>query len=90
MKISIFIFLFLSQQLLAEVKQENSIDVGIGLSPTFTPESGYKESKLRIGIEASMCFFKYESGSWTSLEKVTAPRTTMRLVRVGGVYVDSG
>jgi len=88
---TIFIVLILPSSAFS-FEAKKSIDVGLLISPSFTPEGGYGKSNIRFGTDIGVSFFKYENlltkfGSIDGI--VTSGNTTFKLLRVGvGVVED--
>ena len=67
-----------------ELNKDYSFDLGIGFSPTFAPEAGYKNTNIRLGIEYGISFYKYQDSATFKIKGVTQPpRTTFKLLRLG-------
>lgn len=72
------------------LKRETSFDLGIGIAPALSPETGYKDASLRFGIEFGATLYKYEDDALFSIKGVTQPpRTTFKLLRFGGAIIDN-
>ena len=84
------ILLFVSSVGFSGIKKEGSFDLGIGLAPSFTPETGYYKSKFRLGIEAGYSFFKYSDVSLVKIKGVGESQSpaAFKLLRVGASYID--
>lgn len=84
MKLLGLFLLLLSTTAVGEVRSNSSFDLGIVISPSFSPEGGYEESRLRLGVEAGYSFFKFEDDTLLELEGITKEKTTtFKLLRVG-------
>ena len=76
--------LLFSTSSLAGLKQQNCFDLGISAAPSMTPESGYSNIRLRLGIEMGMSFLKFEDESAVKVKGVSnPPATTFKLLRIG-------
>lgn len=84
-RLALFLFL-LSSSAFAHAVQETSFDLGLDASPTFTPETGYTNVHLRLGLEVGVTFFKYEDTSLAYVFDVGRP-TTLKFVRLGLGYI---
>lgn len=79
-RIFIFLcFISITSPALADLRQQNSYDLGIALAPSMSPESGYSQTKFRFGLEIGMCFFKFEDES----EGSSTHTTTFKLIKIG-------
>ena len=74
----IALLLFSTNTVIAgELNKDYSFDLGIGFSPTFAPEAGYKNTNIRLGIEYGISFYKYQDSATFKIKGVTQPpRTT--------------
>lgn len=76
--------LFFSTHLFAEgLEQRTSVDLGLGLSPSFAPELGYKYSKLRTSVEIGVSFFEYNAAPFVEVKGISTPATRLKLLRIG-------
>lgn len=86
----IFILSLFSFNAFAGIQQNTSFDLGIVMSPTFTPESGYDGAKLRLGIEAAVSLYKLEDRSYVNIKGISNPdKTTIKLLRVGVAFIEN-
>lgn len=89
MRFLLALLLVFSTPAFADLESNRSFDLGIAVSPSFTPEGGYSDSRLRLGVEFAMSFFTYTDGQLVSVEGVTsAPTTSFKLLRVGIGAID--
>ena len=63
---------------------ERAYDVGVGLAPTFAPEVGYNDSKLRFVFEGGVSFIKYSEQPRITIKGIShSVAPTFRLLRIG-------
>ena len=90
MKLIFLILLLTSTSAYADLEYDKSFDLGISLSPSFTPEGGYSDARFRFGIELGFTFFKFENEPLVSAKGITKSRTTsFKLLRVGVGVIDN-
>lgn len=77
--ISSLLCILLSSKALAEPKiyKDNKLDLGISLSPTFTPQTGYQQASASFGIEIGLTLFRYED------KALVDPEPTIKFMRLG-------
>lgn len=60
-----------------KVYKDNRLDLGISLSPTFTPQTGYQQASTSFGIELGWTLFRYED------KALVDPEPTIKFMRLG-------
>lgn len=84
MKFISILFLLFSTTASANLEVDHSLNLGIAFAPSFTPEGGYKNSNLRLGVEAGVFFFKYRTDSVLDIDGLNPYRkTSFKLLKVG-------
>lgn len=90
MKLLFIIGLLLTTPLYGEVEQDYTLDLGINLAPSFTPEAGYENATARFGIEFGVSLYKYQDPAIFKINKITQPpRTTFKLLKFGIAVINT-
>ena len=88
-KLIVLVALLFATTAHGEIVNKLALDFGIGLAPTFVPEAGYNNAKVRFGFETGLSFWEWSEPTFVKVKHIALPsQTTLRLIRVGLASID--
>lgn len=88
MRALISIFILCLSTYAQGLEQKTTVDLGLGLAPSFVPELGYEFAKMRTSVELGVSLFEY-ANSEDNLSKIKFLRIGVGVVNTKPVILFS-